>query len=78
MYQAKLGIKSSGQIWDVANGQEASKLMLPYFRIAAMDSPEQLQRVDAALEVSFAYIVGLFSSYNGSLLLSNYNVSILP
>ena len=52
--------------------------MLPYFRIAAMDSPEQLQRVDAALEVSFAYIVGLFSSYNGSLLLSNYNVSILP
>jgi hypothetical protein len=71
VYQAKLGIKSSGQIWDVAHGQEASKLMLPYFRIAAMDSAEQLQRVDAALKVSFASIVGLFSSYAGSLLLRN-------
>jgi len=41
-------------------------------------SAEQLQRVDAALKVSFASIVGLFSSCNGSLFLSNYNASMLP
>eukprot|EP00802_Teleaulax_amphioxeia_P011041 Tamp_11071.p1 GENE.Tamp_11071~~Tamp_11071.p1 ORF type:complete len:491 (-),score=134.38 Tamp_11071:488-1783(-) len=46
----KLGVKASGQIWDVAHGQEPSKLLLPYFRIAAMDDVQQLQRADAALQ----------------------------
>jgi len=46
---AKHGIKVQGQIWDVRNGQEPSKLLMPYFRIAAMEE-SQLQHADKALQ----------------------------